>query len=84
MEDEMESRQVRNKAAKAIKNAKSEFLKVKLKNLSSNYSGAWDAVNTYLGWKKPMCPTQLIQNKNVMTEGPELFEGMLKQYERRT
>ena len=84
MEDEIESRQVRNKAAKAIKNAKTEFLKVKLKNLRSNYSGAWDAVNTYLGWNKPMCLTQLIQNKNVMTEGPELFEGMLKQYERRT
>ena len=50
MEDEMESRQVRNKAAKAIKNAKSEFLKVKLKNLSSNSSEAWDAVNTYLDW----------------------------------
>ena len=56
----------KNKAAKAIKNAKTEFLKVKLKNLSSNSSEAWDAANTYLGWKKPMCPTQSIQNGYVM------------------
>ena len=30
-----------------------------------------------------MSPTQLIQNGNVMTEGPELSEGMLKQYEKK-
>ena len=83
MEDELESRRVRNKVAKEIKNAKMEYLKVKLKNLSSNSSKAWDAVNTYLGWKKPMSPTQLVQNGNVMTEGPDLAEAMLKQYEKK-
>mgnify|MGYP006908606527 CR=1 FL=1 len=83
MEDELESRRVRNKAAKEIKNAKTEYLKVKLKNLSKNSSKAWDAVNTYLGWKKPMSPTQLIQDGNVMTEGPELAKAMLKQYEKK-
>ena len=82
-EDELESRRVRNKAAKEIKNAKTEYLKVMLKNLSSNSSQAWDAVNTYPGWKKPMSLTQLIQNGNVMTEGPELSEAMLKQYEKK-
>ena len=30
-----------------------------------------------------MSPTQLIQNGSVMTEGPELSEAMLKQYEKK-
>ena len=82
-EDELESRRVRNIAAKEIKHAKTEYLKVKLKNLSSNSTKAWDAVNTYLGWRKPMSPTQLIQDGNVLTQGPELAEAMLKQYEKK-
>ena len=51
-EDELDSRRVRNNAAKEIKNAKTNYLKTKLKNLTKNSSTAWDAVNDYLGWRK--------------------------------
>ena len=82
-EDELDSRRVRNNAAKEIKNAKTNYLKTKLKNLTKNSSTAWDAVNDYLGWKKPTAPTQLVQNGSVMTEGPALAETMIKQYKKK-
>ena len=83
MEDELESRQVRNNAAKEIKNAKTNYLRTKLKNLSKNSSTAWDAVNDYLGWKKPTAPTKLVKEGSVMTEGPGLAEAMMKQYKKK-
>ena len=83
MEDEIDSRRVRNQAAKEIKNAKTNYLKTKLKNLTKNSSTAWDAVNDYLGWKKPTAPTHLVQDGTVVTKGPELTEAMMKQYEKK-
>ena len=83
LEDELESRRVRNIAAKEIKGAKLEFLRKKLENLSQNRADAWSAVDEYLGWKKPLAPTRLVQDGTVATEGPELAEVMIKQYERK-
>ena len=70
MEDELELRRVRNLAAKEIKEAKTEYLRKKLENLSSNSTDSWAAVSEYLGWKKPLAPTQLIQDGSVLTAGP--------------
>ena len=83
IEDELQSRKIRNHTAKEIKAAKVNYLKTKLKNLSKNSSTAWDAVNDYLGWKMPTAPTKLVQEGSVMTKGPELAEAMLKQYEKK-
>ena len=83
MEDKVELRRVRNLAAKEIKEAKTEYLRKKLENLSSNSADSWAAVSEYLGWKKPLAPTQLIQDGSVLTSGPELAEAMIKQYERK-
>ena len=83
MEDELQSRRIRNQVAKEIKSAKTNFVKIKLNNLSQNSSTAWDAVNDYLGWKKPTAPTQLVQDGTVISEGPGLAEAMIKQYEKK-
>ena len=83
MADELEARRVRNIAAKKIKNAKTEYLRKKMENLTKNSPDAWSSVNEYLGWKKPMTPTKLVQDGKVITKGPELAEAMLEQYQRK-
>ena len=83
IEDELEFRRIRNQTAKEIKGAKTEYLRKKLDNLDKNREDAWSAVDEYLGWKKPLAPTNLVQDGMVLMEGPELAEGMLKQYERK-
>ena len=83
MVDELEARSIRNIAAKEIKTARKDYLKKKMENLSKNSPDAWSAVNEYLGWKKPMTPTKLVQDGAVLTKGPELAEAMLKQYKRK-
>ena len=80
---EQESRRIRNIAAKEIRGAKKEYLRKKLENLSKNSSDAWSAVDKYLGWKKPLAPTKLLQDGNMLTKGPELSEAMIKQYEQK-
>ena len=49
MEDKLESRRIRNLAAKEIKGAKTEYLRKKLENLDKNSANAWAAVDEYLG-----------------------------------
>ena len=83
MIDELEARRVRNLVAKEIKTAKKEYLKKKVENLTKNSPDAWSAVNEYLGWKKPMTPTKLVQDGKVLTKGPELAEALLNQYKRK-
>ena len=77
LEDELKLRRVRNLAAKEIKGAKTEYLRKKLKNLDSNSADSWAAVSEYLGWKKPLAPTQLVQDDSVLTKGPQLAEAMI-------
>ena len=80
LEDEQEARRVRNESAKEIKNARLEYLRRKLENLDRNSTDSWAAVGEYLGWRKPVSPTMLIQDGQVLTKGQELAEAMLKQY----
>ena len=79
VEDELQSRRIQNQGVKEIKSANTNFLKIKLNNLNQNSSTAWDAVNDYLGWKKPTAPPQLVQDGLVISKGPGLAEAMIKQ-----
>ena len=74
---------MRNESAKEIKNARLQYLKKKLENLDKNSPDLWAAIGEYLGWRKPVSPTMLIQDGQVLTKGQELAEAMLKQYSRK-
>ena len=60
MTDALEARRVRNIAAEKKKTAKREYLRKKMENLTKNSPYSWSSVNEYLGWKKPMIPTKLV------------------------
>ena len=83
IEDEHKARQVRNESAKEIKNARLQCLKKKLENLDKNSPDSWAAIGEYLGWRKSVSPTMLIQDGQVLTKGQELAEAKLKQYSRK-
>ena len=83
MINEIEARRVRNQAAKEIKTAKREFLKKNMETLTKNSPDAWSAVNEFLGWKKPMTPTKLVQDGAVLAKGHDLAEVMLRHYRRK-
>ena len=74
---------MRNEFAKEMKRAKLEYLRKKLENLDKNSPDSWAAVGEYLGWRKPVSPTMLIQDGKVLTTGQELAEAMLNQYARK-
>ena len=74
---------MRNESAKEMKSAKLEYLRKKLKNLDKNSPDSWAAVGEYLGWRKPVSPTMLIQDGKVLTTSQELAEAMLNQYARK-
>ena len=83
IKDEHEARKVRNESAKEMKNAKLEYLRKKLENLDRNSPDSWAAVGEYLGWRKPVSPTMLVQDGKVLIKGQELAEAMLTQYVRK-
>ena len=82
-EDEIIARNKRNGAAKEIKKAKQEHFRKKLENLDKNSPDSWAAVGEFLGWRKPMTPTMLVQNGKVVNADQELSEVMLEQYKRK-
>ena len=79
-EDEMNARKKRNETGKALKKARQEHLRMKLENLEKNSPDSWAAVGEFLGWRKPVTPTMLVQNGKVRTADQELAEAMLEQY----
>ena len=79
-EDETVARKKRNETGKAIKKARQEHLRKRLENLDRNSTDSWAAVGEFLGWRKPMTPTMLVQNGKVINKGQELAETMLEQY----
>ena len=82
-EDEMKARQKRNIAGKAVKQARKEHLRKRLENLDKNSPDSWAAVGEFLGWRKPMTPTMLVDNGKVINADQELAETMLNQYKRK-
>ena len=82
-EDEMTARQKRNEAGKVIKEAKKEHLGRKLENLGKNSPDSWAAVGEFLGWRKPVSPTMLVQDGNIITADQQLAEAMTTQYMRK-
>ena len=83
IEDERVARQIRNEVSKEVKNAEKEYMRRKLENLTTNSSDSWAAVGEFLGWRKPVNPTMLVQDGNVLTGDQELAEAMLRQYTRK-
>ena len=55
-------------------------MKEKLENIRKNSSDSWVAVGEFLGWRKPVNPTMLVQDGNVLTGDQEMAEAMLEQY----
>ena len=82
-EDEKEARRIRNEVNKEVKNAQKEFLRRKLENLAKNSPDSWAAVGEFLGWRKPVSPTMLVQDGKVLTGDQELAETMLEQFKRK-
>ena len=83
IEDEMTARKKRNEAGKLLKAARKEHLRRKLENLDKNSPDSWAAVGEFLGWRKPVSPTMLVQDGNVITGNQQLAEAMVKQYRRK-
>ena len=82
-DDEKDARRLRNEVAKEVRGAEREFMKTKLENLSKNSPDSWAAVGEFLGWRKPMSPTMLVEDGKMLTEDQDLAEAMLKQYIRK-
>ena len=83
VEDEKEARRIRNQVSKEVKSAERDYMKVKLDNLSTSSGDSWSAVGEFLGWRKPVHPTMLVQEGNVITRDQELAEAMLNQYRKK-
>ena len=83
LEDEIESRRIRNQVSKEVKTAEKDFMKKKLENLSKSSGDSWSAVEQFLGWRKPLSPTMLVKDGNVITGDQELAEAMLNQYKQK-
>ena len=83
LDDEMEARKIRNEVAKEVKSAEKNFMKKKLENLDKNSSDSWAAVEEFLGWRKPMASTMLVQDGKVLTGDQELAESKLEQYKQK-
>ena len=81
--DEREARRIRNEVGKEVRGAEREFMKQKLEHLGRNSPDSWAAVGEFLGWRKPMSPTMLVQDGKMLTRDQELAEAMLKQYIRK-
>ena len=54
-----------------------------LENLSKSSGDAWSAVGEFLGWRKPVNPTMIVKDGNVITGDQELAEAMLNQYKQK-
>ena len=55
-------------------------MKEKLENTRKNSLDSWVAVGEFLGWRKPVNPTMLVKDDDVLTGDQEMAEAMLEQY----
>ena len=62
LDDEKEARHIRNQVYKEVKNAETDFMRKKLENLSKSSGDSWYAIGEFLGWRKPVNPTLLVQD----------------------
>ena len=66
-----------------MKNAEKNFMRKNLENLSKGSGDSWSAVGDFLGWRKPVNPTMLVKDGNVITGDQDLAETMLNQYKQK-
>ena len=69
--------------SKEVKNAGKDFMRKKVENLSKGSGDSWSAVGDFLGWRKPVNPTMLVKDGNVITGDQDLAETMLNQYKQK-
>ena len=69
--------------SKEVKRAETDFMKKKLENLSKSTGDSWSAIGEFLGWRKPVNPTMLVQDGKVLTRDQDLANAMLNQYRKK-
>ena len=81
--DEQKARKVGKEVSKEVKQAETQFMKRKLEDLGKNSSDALVAVGEFLGWRKPVNPTMLVKDGNILRGDQEMAEAMLDQYKKK-